>query len=400
MPSFGSVQKTGKNSWKLVVSSGFDGAGKRIRHTKTIHTTSDNDEKQEKEARQQLALFISEVEKGNTSSSGKINLSQFCDLWLKNHADRHLAPKTVQRYKQFIYSWILPTMGQIQLVKLKPIQILSFYGKLEEDGIRKDGKEGSLSPRTRLHIHRLLHTILQTAVQWEYLNTNPASKVKAPKAERAKIRILDEEQTVTFILHLDNEDLKWKMLSLLTLAAGLRLSEVMGIEWQHIDLDKQTLSIEQSSHYINRVGIITKSTKNQSSERLISLPKSIIELLKQYRSHQNTERLRLGDKWRDNDRLFTQWDGKPMSPSSFNMWLTGFCSRSELPKITPQSLRHLSATVLLNSGISLKNVSGRLGHARTSTTGDIYAHFLKSTDKVAAEKMDEILSLGKEKKQT
>ena len=45
----------------------------------------------------------------------------------------------------------------------------------------------------------------------------------------------------------------------------------------------------------------------------------------------------------------------------------------------------------INRGISLKNISGRLGHSRTSVTGDIYTHFLKSADKLAAEKMEDIL---------
>ena len=260
MAGLGSVQKTGKYSWKLTVSSGFDDSGKRVRHTKTVKVTNDDPEKQEKEANQQLALFIAEIEKGNTASAGKTNIAQFCDLWQKNHAKRHLAPKTIHRYNQLIDSWIVPALGNIKLNKLKPTQILSFYGNLEESGIRKDGKEGALSPRTRLHIHRLLHTILETAVQWEYLNSNPVSKVKAPKAEKAKISIIGEEELERFILLLDNEELKWKVLSLLTLTAGLRIGEAMGLEWKHIDFAKHTISVEQSSQYVGKK-IITKSTK-------------------------------------------------------------------------------------------------------------------------------------------
>lgn len=326
MAGGGSMQKTGVNSWKLTVSGGFDGAGNRIRHTKTVKCTS------EQQAKKELALFVAEIDKGNTATAGKLKLSDFCTIWLRDHAERNLALKTVQRYKQYIHHQILPALGHIQLSKLKPPQILAFYAILEKEGLRKDGKSGGLSPRTRLHIHRLLHTILETAVHWEYLNTNPASKIKAPRAHKSEVKILDEEQTTAFIQCLnESAPLKWKTVALLTLAAGLRLSETMGIEWKHIDLDKGTLLIDQSSHYINRVGIITKDTKNKSSERLISLPDSIIELLKQYRAHQNSERLKLGNKWEgaektDDDFIFTQWSGKPMYPSSFNTWLRKFCT--------------------------------------------------------------------------
>lgn len=74
--------------------------------------------------------------------------------------------------------------------------------------------------------------------------------------------------------------------------------------------------------------------------------------------------------------------------------------KHDLPKVTPHSLRHLSATILINSGISLKNISARLGHNRTSTTVDIYSHCLKkSTDKTAAERMDELLKPNRENEQ-
>lgn len=75
MATSGSVQQTGKNSWKLTVSGGFDGSGKRIRHTKTVRVTGGTVEAQEAQARKQLALFIADIEKGQTANSGKIGLS-------------------------------------------------------------------------------------------------------------------------------------------------------------------------------------------------------------------------------------------------------------------------------------------------------------------------------------
>ena len=130
---------------------------------------------------------------------------------------------------------------------------------------------------------------------------------------------------------------------------------------------------------------------NSSSERLIALPASVTELLQTYRESQDEQREKLEDLWHESNRLFTQWNGLPMHPSSFNHWLRQYCTNTGLPRITPHSFRHMSATMLLNAGISLKNVSGRLGHSNVSTTGNIYSHFLKSVDKLAAEKMDTLL---------
>jgi integrase len=66
----------------------------------------------------------------------------------------------------------------------------------------------------------------------------------------------------------------------------------MGIKWKHIDLVKRTLDIQQSSHYLPGAGIFPKDPKNETSKRLIALPKSIIPLLNQYKLHQAKERLR------------------------------------------------------------------------------------------------------------
>lgn len=398
MPS--KIRKRGESSYLLSVTAGYDGAGKQITYTKTIKATGILD------AKRQYSLYVAEIEKGNTSSSGKMNLQQFCKIWLVNHAESQLAPKTVERYKQLINGWIVPALGRLQLAKLSPMHLLKFYANLEEDGIRKDGKSGGLSARTILHIHRLLHTILQAAVQWKYLNDNPVSRVKSPRTDKPSITVLNEEQTAKFIFNLDKEDLKWKTLSLLTLTAGLRLGESLGLEWQHISFKDNTVSIQQSSQYLNRVGIIIKAPKNTSSERLISLPDSMMELLKQYKAYQNTRRLSLGDKWEglqvekdaDHDRLFTTWNGKPMYPYSFAHWMKKYCAKNELPSITPHGLRHLSATILINSGISLKNISARLGHNRTSTTADIYAHFLKSTDRAAANTLGDIMNAAQQKR--
>ncbi len=397
MPS--RIKKRGENTYLLSVAAGYDGRGRQITYTRTVNASS------KREAEKHYALFLAEIENGQTASPGKTTVEQFCSLWLINHAEKHLAPKTIQRYRQLINLWIVPAMGKLQLGRLKPMHLMSFYDNLTEDGIRKDGKSGGLSPRTILHIHRLLHTIMQAAIQWDYLPYNPISKVKAPRADRPDITILDEEQLGHFLLLLDKHDLKWKVLSLLLLAAGIRIGEALGVEWQHIDMDNSIMAVEQASQYLgHNVGTITKRPKNKASERLVALPNSLVELLHQYKSYQAAKRIELGSKWQggvtfSHDRLFTTWNGRPMFPGSYNTWLSRLCLNNGLPHITPHSLRHLSATLLINANISLKNISARLGHNRTSTTGDIYSHFLKSTDKIAAEKMDAILLAAKEKKQ-
>lgn len=381
----GSLEKRGQNSWRLTVSCGVDRQGKQIKQTRTIKTSS------RRQAEKLLAAFVTEVENGLFVVTSRLTLKEFVERWLKEYGEKHLAPKSLARYRDMLDKRILPAMGHLFISKIRPANILNFYNNLSEPGLRLDGKEGPLSPRSIQMHHRVLSAVLQDALEWQIIASNPCRRVAAPKAKAPVIKILDEQQTAMLIAGLDEVFLKWKVLCLVALSGGLRLGELMGLEWKHINFTNQTVSIMQTSQYVSGIGIFTKGTKNTSSERLITLPESVIDLLRDYQEWQVSEREKLSDQWHESDRLFTSWNGKAMHPSSFNHWLRKYCARHDLPRITPHAFRHLSATLLLNAGISLKNVSGRLGHSKTSTTGDIYSHFLKSTDRVAAEKMEVIL---------
>lgn len=102
----------------------------------------------------------------------------------------------------------------------------------------------------------------------------------------------------------------------------------------------------------------------------------------------------IGDQWIENDRLFTQWNGKPIHSDTTTGWFSNFVAKNNLPKITLHSLRHTNATLMIAEGTDIWTVSNRLGHAQTSTTLNIYTHVLKSRDSIAADNLDNILSIN------
>ena len=193
------------------------------------------------------------------------------------------------------------------------------------------------------------------------------------------------------ISKLENEPLHYKAMIILLVYSGMRRSELCGLEWKDIDFKKSIINIERNSIYVKGKGIFTDTTKNRSSMRAIKLPDIVFKLLKEHRAHQNAERLKLGDLWTESDRLFTQWDGKPIHPDSITGWFRAFIRRSGLPDITLHSLRHTNATLLIANGTNIRTVSSRLGHSQTSTTTNIYAHAIRSADAAASEVLDSIL---------
>ncbi|MDI6709475.1 MAG: site-specific integrase [Bacillota bacterium] len=111
--------------------------------------------------------------------------------------------------------------------------------------------------------------------------------------------------------------------------------------------------------------------------------------MRQYRKEQAAERLKLGDMWQASDRVFTSWAGRPMHPDVASAWFAKFLKRYGLHPLPFHGLRHTCATLLINQGIPLKNVSGRLGHSNTTTTVDIYGHYLQTADRAISDTLEQ-----------
>lgn len=234
--------------------------------------------------------------------------------------------------------------------------------------------------------------MLETAVQWQYIPSNPCSRVKPPPATQTETAYLDEAQAGQLIAALDGEPPQYRTAVLLLLNTGLRRGELCGLEWADVDLEHGVLSVRRNSLYLPGKGIYTDTPKTKSSARTIRMPSACIPLLEQHRAWQAQYRADLGDQWRESGRLFTSADGSPIHPDTLTSWFSNFIKRHDLPKITLHGLRHTNASLLIAAGTNIRTVSGRSGHSQASTTANIYSHAIQSADAIAAEALRNILS--------
>jgi site-specific recombinase XerC len=160
------------------------------------------------------------VEKGLFIEPTRLSFQDFTERWLRAYGEKNLAPKTLFRYRQILESRVYPAMGHLKIEKITPVHLMEFYANLQEKGIREDGRSGGLSERTVLHHHRLISTILQSAVQWQVTNSNPARKVKPPKVAKKQGSYYDEEQTATLLAVSGKESIKHKYWCILLLLQG------------------------------------------------------------------------------------------------------------------------------------------------------------------------------------
>ena len=390
----GSIEKRGKNSYRLTVSEGFDLDGKPMIHRKTVHGTK-------KDAEVELAKFVTEVQNGLVIDGKSLKFSEFTEIWKRDYGSKELAPSTYKRYCRMLETRLLPYFGHFYINKIKPTDIMKFYDLLEKDTqlVRKKGNNGSktkkpLSGKTILEHHRLLRAMLHKAVYWQLIVMNPAERVQPPKARKPKRRSYDDEQTKILLENLEllpNEDTKYKVAIILTVFTGVRLGELMGLEWQDVDFKNGIISINRSSQYLADMGVFTKVPKTESSIREIAIPEFIISLLEEYKLWYEEQKSISGELWTNSDRLFVQADDKPMHPSTISKWFVKYVGQIGLPVINFHGLRHTNASLLVAQNVDIAVISARLGHAQISTTLDFYVHPLLSHNRKAGYALENLL---------
>ena len=390
----GSIEKRGKDSYRLVCTNGYDLNGKLIKHTKTIHGTK-------KDAQIELAKFVADVQNGLVIEGKSLKFSEFTEIWKRDYGSKELASSTYKRYCRMLETRILPYFGHFYINKIKPTDIMQFYDLLSRDTqlVRKKSNNGKktlkpLSGKTILEHHRLLRAMLHKAIYWQLLVSNPAERVQPLKAMKPKRKYYDDEQCKVLLENLTKlgeEQIKYKVAIILTIFTGVRLGELMGLEWQDVDFKTGIVSINRSSQYLADKGIFTKTPKTESSIREVAIPDFVVSLLEEYKLWYDEQKSFYGELWTNSNRLFVQADGKPMHPSTISKWFVKYVAQIGLPVINFHGLRHTNATLLISQNIDVAVVAARLGHAQITTTFNFYVHPIISHNRNAGNVLQNLL---------
>lgn len=424
-----SIQKRGK-TYRITVSNGRKPDGTQILETTTFCPDPNKTEKQNQKALEIFALeFEQKVKSGKYLDGEKLTFQAFHEIWLRDYAEQNLDTTTVATYKRLLNAHILPVIGHLKLSKVQPNHLNKLYYTLLHE--RKDGKEGGYAPKTIKHIHNIISVIYSTAMKWNVVLDNPCNRVDVPKQTpaRDKIKYFNIEQTERFIELLDKDyttnysahdrvddtgkayhvaeysetrklPTQFKLFFLLAVYGGMRRGEILALEWSDLNFMQHSVNITKSTTVVDGKPL-TKGPKTRSSVRVVSVPAFIMELAKEWKVEQLRYRMAIGSQWQGENHIFIQWNGKQMHPDTPYKTFKKIIKRynetvkkedDKLPDIPLHGLRHTSATLLISQKVDVRTVSGRLGHAQTSTTMDIYSHALKEMDEKAADALDQLLN--------
>lgn len=267
--------------------------------------------------------------------------------------------------------------------------IAKALGKSVKDLFTIESGKSTLSPKTILEHHRLIHTVLAQAEKEMLVPYNAADKSTPPKAPKSDPNYFQTATVAAIWDALEQEPLKWQVITHLLAVTGCRRGEIMGLRWDRVDFKNNQIKIDTNLLYSSKrpegEKIYIDTTKTEGSYRYIKLPAETMQLLKEYHREYLTTKLALGAQYNDQGFLFTKADGNPMIPDSITAWLNKFSERHDLPHMNPHAFRHTMASILIQSGQDIVSVSKRLGHAQTSTTTDLYSHIIQEADERASE---------------
>lgn len=249
-------------------------------------------------------------------------------------------------------------------------------------------KDGKLNNNSVIRYQAMLFSIFKKGVQWGLINENPCSRAEHPKAEEIDVRVLTEKEIPKLLDALSDAPPQYSVITQLALLLGARRGEICALRWSDIDFEKGTLSIKRTVQSIPGIGLVFNTPKTRRGKRCLRIGADCVELLQEYRRYQKAERFRIGSAWvrkvtlengkvADNDMLFTKWNGEPMDPDIISSWFPKFLEAHDLPDVNFHSLRHSNASILIAAHVPITTVSGRLGHAQTSTTLNYYASALQ-----------------------
>ncbi len=340
--------------------------------------------KTRQDAAKKMHIALRDVERGIPLADERLTVAKFLDTWLEQRARPTVRPRTFEAYESKVRLYLKPKLGHVRLARLTPDQVQRAQNELLAAG---------LSPQTVRHARTVLRTALGQAVAWGAVSRNVAALVHAPKVERQEQVTLSPEQARRFLEAVEGD--RHETLYHVALALGMRQGEILGLTWDAVDLDEQTLRVERTLQRVDGKPTLAEP-KTRRSRRTLPLSDSLTAKLGKHRAQQKRARLAAGESWKgwSAPLVFTSEVGTPLDSPNLNKRFQRALADAGMPKMRFHDLRHSCASFMIAQGMHPRVVMEQLGHSQISTTMDTYAHVMPDALRDAADQMDGFLAKG------
>lgn len=364
-------------AYQIVVSLGYNEAGRQIRKTSTFRIPEGTTPKKAEKLAKAYALEFEKKCKGFPDLNENMKFSELCEMYFQNYAPNRLKEITMYNYERQAKLHIMPVLGSMQLKKINPATLTNMFKKLD------------VQPTTCKKIYTILQSIFRFALESRLIKESPccAGVILPKKKYNAEQRkpFLTEEQARELLKMLDNAGYsEFATIVQVLLFTGLRAGEALALQWQDLDFENNLINIR---HNLADVGgkhwLDTPKTKN--SIRSIGMSDKLKNILLKHREMQVEKIKNVGKSYKYPNMVFTSRTGDYKDRSRLNTQFKKFIKDTEFSNISLHKLRHANATLLINAGVDIKLVSENLGHSDVSVTANIYSEVLESSKKRMAD---------------
>ena len=303
---------------------------------------------------------------------------EWMEFWYENYSKPMLRPSSQRSYEDFIRLYIRPKLGSVPLNKLTMNDLQRFFNWMRKDGrtLHRETRGGGLSDNMVRNCHSLCRRALEKAVAERLIVKNPIEECKAPPIRRKEMHLLSREELQKLLIQAQAEG--YYEVFLLELTTGLRVGELMALQWDDLNLNTGELRIERQVYQI-KGELLIQPPKNKASIRTVILPPAVVTELKKYKQ-----------------TVFSRWmfpspkkEDAPIAPSVVSHRLTKILKHAGCKKVRFHDLRHVFATNALEHGMDVKTLSTVIGHVSSATRLNVYAHVTDDMQRQAAAKIDQ-----------
>lgn len=340
----------------------FEGAkvdGKRKQVVKSGFRTK-------KEAYEAGVRALAEYDGTSSHVRPEMSVNEYLDEWIRLYVDTNLKLSTKKNYTNTLNKNVRPRIGGYRLTAVTPAMVQGVLNDLQ-----RAGKSASYITLVRI----VMRSAFAYAVRpMGYIKENPVTHAKTPKGSvKPRTRRVITREEIARILD-RFEGTGFKLPILIGYNAGLRISETYGLTWDNIDLETGSITVEKQLRQYKKRWYFSEP-KNEASIRTVLIGKTLTDALREEYDRQQREREELGEYYQDTRNLVNAKAGGGFyTPNSFAYASRIIRFELGISDFDFHSLRHTHATMLIEAGANIKDVSARLGHSRVETTLQIYTH--------------------------
>jgi len=331
-----------------------------------------------------LAELTLNIHKTTKKQSG-ITFGEFADIYFEEYVKPELSPPTFKNDKNNLKRYLLPEIKDKDLSEIDVLTVQKIVNKLRNTYKIKPNKDGireKISPTTVNGIFRLFRKMMNKAVDWGYIETNPVLKVKTPGVSKKEKETYNRQKLMEVLDILKTEDPITEVMYTLAICTGLRRGEIVGLHVEDIDLIKNKVYVKRTAVWDETKKLtIEKTTKTADGIRSVPIPLFCSEAIKEYlklreRIVDRFKRI-YGNSYKESNNLFLGKYGTILHPDTLSKkWLTFRENHPEISQdVTLHGLRHSYCTMQMNENHNVSNptVKKVMGHSKLETTL-IYVH--------------------------